>query len=398
MSSTTFQYHRQFRDELCAINLQRCTWLLRCMAGLLVAQAPVLWLLQPQVWYIAGVLTLAAGMGGLSWLSPQMLLRYRQPLGKSWVGITALLWLLGSTCSAHVWFSGWLADTPAGSVWVALSLLVLVLGHLLLGVVLLLPPTTLLVLHAVHYALLAGSYKAFAWLTGYSVGLLQGVGVLYGVVIALASIGLGTLVWHMALQLLNTRHMLHKAQDDVQVRQRELERLTRHDALTGVYNRAALHELCRQELARARRQMSHTSLLLIDLDHFKHINDTWGHPAGDAVLKHVASLISRTVRTTDLVARLGGEEFVVLAPATVGQAAYILGEKLRQRVQASPVVWNDETIHVTMSIGLAECKPASGADFAALYATADAALYQAKAQGRNRLVCTPTISASLSEH
>lgn len=355
---------------------------------LLLIQAPVLWLLQKQAWYVAAQVALALLCAGLSVLSPRLLLHYRQTHGKAWVALCGCLWLLAITCSAHVWFTGWLA----------VSLLVLVIGHSLLGAVLLLSPRAFLLVHGVHYALVIAGYKLYALLTGEHIGLLQGIGVLYGAVSVLASLALGTLVWNMALQVLHTRHQLSKAQYDVQMHQRELERLTRHDALTGVYNRAALLELCRQELARARRQMSHTVLLLIDLDHFKHINDTWGHPAGDAVLKHVASLISRTVRTTDLVARLGGEEFVVLAPATVGQAAHILGEKLRQRLETSPVVWNEHTIRVTMSIGVAECKPSSGADFAALYATADAALYQAKAQGRNRLVMSPTISAPLAEH
>jgi len=171
----------------------------------------------------------------------------------------------------------------------------------------------------------------------------------------------------------------------LQRKQQELERLTRLDGLTGLYNRNTFVDLTRQELDRANRQGSPTSILLVDLDLFKDVNDTWGHPAGDAVLKHVAELAKETVRRTDLVGRLGGEEFIVLLPNTAQEAAGKLAEKLRRRLETSPTVWEAGSIPVTASIGLAGTTAAEKRDFETLYTSADRALYQAKERGRNQV-------------
>ena len=188
-----------------------------------------------------------------------------------------------------------------------------------------------------------------------------------------------TLIERQQLQLAEANAML-------QERQRELERLTRRDGLTGLFNRNTFVELTEQELARAKRQSRSTALLLLDLDFFKRVNDTFGHPAGDAVLRHVAKVLGSTVRSTDLVGRLGGEEFMVLLPATTQQAARNLAEKLRAKVQATPPQWQGKPLPVTVSIGVSG--PPAGTDmrFEQLYALADQALYAAKEQGRNRVV------------
>ena len=116
------------------------------------------------------------------------------------------------------------------------------------------------------------------------------------------------------------------------------------------------------------------------------INDTWGHPAGDAVLRHVAALATGTVRSTDLIGRLGGEEFIVLLPNTSVEAGRRLAEKLRARLEASVVPWEGTHIPVTASFGLASTMPAEKLDFDHLYTEADKALYLAKQRGRNRVV------------
>jgi diguanylate cyclase (GGDEF)-like protein len=156
------------------------------------------------------------------------------------------------------------------------------------------------------------------------------------------------------------------------------------DPLTGLPNRRLLLQAADRELDRARRQHQPLAVLMVDIDHFKRLNDIHGHLAGDAVLRHVAGLMRECLRRQDLLARYGGEEFVALLPDTPLAGAAQLAEKLRQRVAAGQ--WSDVAlIHgpVTISVGCADYRP--GDSFQALLNDADAALYQAKTDGRNRV-------------
>lgn len=206
-----------------------------------------------------------------------------------------------------------------------------------------------------------------------------------GLAICMMGWALSMVMWRQYTLLTMQQQQLTRVNGELQQKQRDLERLTRQDGLTGLFNRNTFVELSKRELDRAQRQGSATAILLLDLDHFKLINDTWGHPAGDAVLRHVALVASATVRSTDLVGRLGGEEFVVLLPATSREAARQLAEKLRSRLQSSPTVWESNTIAVTASIGLAGTLASEKRSFDALYNEADKALYIAKLRGRNRV-------------
>ena len=196
---------------------------------------------------------------------------------------------------------------------------------------------------------------------------------------------LSLLLWRNFTNLQTYQEQLESANAELQARQKDLQRLTRLDGLTGLYNRSTFVELTRQELARAQRQGSATSILLLDLDLFKHVNDTWGHPAGDAVLKNVAAVANNSVRSTDLVGRLGGEEFIILLPNTTMDAARKLAEKLRANLQRSPTPWEHGRINSTVSIGVASTTAAENRDFDHLYTYADKALYTAKEKGRNRV-------------
>ena len=209
-------------------------------------------------------------------------------------------------------------------------------------------------------------------LNGLSVGVLGWVG--------------AVVMWRNFTLIERQQLQLAEANNALMERQRELERLTRRDGLTGLFNRNTFVELTEQELARAKRQANPTALLLLDLDFFKRVNDTHGHPAGDEVLRHVAKVLGSTVRSTDLVGRLGGEEFMVLLPGTTPQAAHNLAEKLRAKVQATPPKWQGQALPVTVSIGVSGPPPGSNMQFDQLYALADQALYTAKEQGRNRVV------------
>ncbi|MBL8516626.1 MAG: diguanylate cyclase [Betaproteobacteria bacterium] len=157
------------------------------------------------------------------------------------------------------------------------------------------------------------------------------------------------------------------------------------DPLTGALNRRRFMELGEQEFHRTRRTGEPLSVLMLDIDHFKRVNDTRGHPAGDAVIRALADITKQSLRALDTVARLGGEEFAALLPMTPLAAAAEVGERIRAAVAASPVAWEDRPIAFTVSIGAAELQP-TGQHFEALLASADQALYEAKHGGRNRVV------------
>ena len=165
----------------------------------------------------------------------------------------------------------------------------------------------------------------------------------------------------------------------------ELRRLSRHDGLTGLLNRRAIEEALAEQVQRSRRNGEAFALMMLDVDHFKAINDHHGHAVGDLALKHVAALLRHGVRDVDHLSRLGGEEFVVLLPAATPAAALALAERLRENVEGSPPTVQQHVLPLTVSIGLAQW--AGDADEPRqLLARADAALYRAKAAGRNRVV------------
>lgn len=164
---------------------------------------------------------------------------------------------------------------------------------------------------------------------------------------------------------------------------RRLENLSSTDQLTGLYNRRVMMERLDSEHARFARSTQAYAVIMMDLDHFKRINDTRGHAAGDAVLQEVAKRLQGTVRTTDTLARMGGEEFMVLLPLNDMDGAMVHAERIRHSVSETPISIPDGELVVTLSLGVAD---ALGSDkgFDTVVSRADAALYIAKAQGRNR--------------
>ncbi len=160
-----------------------------------------------------------------------------------------------------------------------------------------------------------------------------------------------------------------------------LQRFATTDDLTGAYNRRQFGEVIKYEIHRAVRYADTLSLIMFDLDHFKRINDTYGHNAGDEVLKTVADIVKDNIRVTDTFARVGGEEFTVLAPATGLEGAKVVADKLRKSIESHAF----ETVGtVTASLGVAEFERDEAID--ALIKRADNALYEAKKHGRNRVV------------
>jgi diguanylate cyclase (GGDEF)-like protein len=165
----------------------------------------------------------------------------------------------------------------------------------------------------------------------------------------------------------------------------KLESIATIDGLTSVLNRRGLEDAAVKMQDICKRINLSMAVLLIDIDHFKKVNDTYGHLAGDDVLKHLASVVAGILRSSDVLGRYGGEEFCAFLPNTTEGDAIGLAERIRAGVEASPLKLNLENIKITVSIGVADSVRA-GYDFKGLVATADSAMYGAKNSGRNRVM------------
>ena len=179
--------------------------------------------------------------------------------------------------------------------------------------------------------------------------------------------------------------MIHDITDD-KVRLDEARQIAEHDALTGLINRGTLYRNGKAIFSQLGAKSS-TAVLMMDVDLFKRINDTYGHLNGDEVLKEVAHNISSSLRVTDLVGRYGGEEFCVLLPRVNAGDIMVLAEKLRKSVENLKLTLNGETVHITISIGVAVYDNNRHKDFESFLSDADTALYEAKKSGRNCVKC-----------
>ncbi|MFV3412396.1 GGDEF domain-containing protein [Pseudomonas nitroreducens] len=196
---------------------------------------------------------------------------------------------------------------------------------------------------------------------------------------------LSFILWHGHVRNLRQREYLRQQRLELEEKNRQLEYLAGHDPLTGLFNRRQFDQLVDMELSRAARQPAPISLLMVDLDHFKFINDRYGHPLGDEVIRHTASLLRNYTRTGDSVARLGGEEFLLLLPDTSQPQARVIAEKVRRLLEETPLPMKDGLLYLTASFGIACLEAGVPGTYEGLYAAADKALYKAKASGRNRV-------------
>lgn len=209
-----------------------------------------------------------------------------------------------------------------------------------------------------------------------------------------------TVLFVVFLQKLRSKwlelHELEEHQERViEERTRDLRHLATHDSLTGLNNRNELNRRMTAELERALRYSHRLSIFMIDIDHFKRINDTYSHQAGDKVLSGLAGVFEKELRRTDMVARFGGEEFVAVLPETECSVAETLAERLRERIARHAVRLNDDQeISVSVSIGVATY-PEHAQSAESLLKAADRAMYAAKRLGRNRVsVAEPAARAS----
>lgn len=182
-------------------------------------------------------------------------------------------------------------------------------------------------------------------------------------------------------------------QTELAERNRQLESMLHHveslaitDPLTGIFNRRRFNDVLRREVAVTRRYKNALSLLMLDLDHFKQINDRFGHDAGDDVLRAIANTLTSGLREVDLAARYGGEEFAVIMPQTAKANAAIVARRIGAHIAGMKFTFHGESVGVTSSIGVADVADLSVIEAENLVKAADIALYEAKRTGRNRIV------------
>jgi two-component system cell cycle response regulator len=182
---------------------------------------------------------------------------------------------------------------------------------------------------------------------------------------------------HVGRRILDLQNKLISAREELRFR-------ATHDELTGLSNRRVVLEAIDREYARCRREGGSLGIILIDLDHFKNVNDTYGHLAGDAVLREAARRMTASIRPYDTLGRYGGEEFLVLAPSCNSSGAVKLAERIRESIQALPMPSVAGPVSITASCGVAVSTSAKPLDPQELLRLADEALYRAKENGRNR--------------
>jgi diguanylate cyclase (GGDEF)-like protein/PAS domain S-box-containing protein len=176
-----------------------------------------------------------------------------------------------------------------------------------------------------------------------------------------------------------------RVEAELQAAKAAAEEAATHDPLTGLWNHNRIIEILMEELSRSDRQGSPVSLAMVDLDHFKQVNDTYGHVVGDEVLREVAARLQRAIRVYDAVGRFGGEEFMVVLPGTEGVAAEQAAERIREEISQQPVITSAGALQITASLGLVTRVGEIVHDATALLVAADSALYDAKEAGRDRI-------------
>lgn len=370
---------RLVADEAIRGNLARIRWMVLIVAPLNLLGAAVFW------WWAAADSTEQRAWKHLSGVSHLAM--------ACWLGLCALAahHLLGSSPGSRAAVAVQLVTPLSGLLFAGAFAVIdqlvtpnispFLLGSVFVSSAFLIRPGAAVALYAVVYALF---FWALEWTQPDPVQLLTNR--LNGLFAAVLGMVLALFLWHK-----NTVHLLLQrelqSRNAALVRQREeLAWLAKRDGLTGLFNRSEFLQLAEVELLRAQRNGTDTSAIMVDLDRFKAVNDLHGHPAGDKVLKHAADWLRGGVRATDTVARIGGEEFVVLLPQTPQGAAIALAEKLLAVLQTSPApITREQTLAFTASLGVGTLPAGHGGSVAALYAAADHALYEAKRKGRNRV-------------
>lgn len=218
-------------------------------------------------------------------------------------------------------------------------------------------------------------------------GLLLSVNV-NGLTATALGFGLSLVLWRFNALNLTQKRQIERQTAELEEKNRQLELLARTDMLTGLFNRMHFTEKVQEELARIKRSGEESSLMMLDIDNFKEINDRYGHPNGDIALMTVTSIIKKQLRTTDMLARFGGDEFAVLLTDTPLEGAYLVAEKLRSALEKIILPDPMADFQMAASFGLTPLVADGDLTFEVVYHKVDVALYQAKARGRN---CIETV-------
>jgi diguanylate cyclase (GGDEF)-like protein len=193
---------------------------------------------------------------------------------------------------------------------------------------------------------------------------------------------------------LNTGRRILGLQDQLIAAREAMRRQAMRDSLTGAWNHGAILDILRRELARSERDGACVSVILADLDHFKSVNDTFGHLAGDEALREAHRRMAAAMRPYDMIGRYGGEEFLIVLPGCDESGTLHFCERLRAHIADAPVRHNGEEIRVTLSVGAVAHDRSAPADAQALLQAADQALYRAKRAGRNRVELAPALAVT----
>ncbi len=192
-------------------------------------------------------------------------------------------------------------------------------------------------------------------------------------------------------QLINSHVQLSQQTKALEEAKEKLKEQASHDFLTGLYNRRYLQQISQDLINLARREATELSIIMLDIDRFKMVNDTYGHSAGDQVLKYLASILTEHTRESDIVARIGGEEFAILLSHTDTNGAAVIAEKLRRSIEGQPAEIDGKTnISFTVSLGVASVDVKNDRNIDTCLNNSDTALYEAKRTGRNKVVVYST--------
>jgi diguanylate cyclase (GGDEF)-like protein len=201
-------------------------------------------------------------------------------------------------------------------------------------------------------------------------------------------LGLAILTWRSTTLGIHQHSLIEKQKQELERKNLQLKHMATTDMMTGLYNRTRFTEIVETEIERIKRTEEDSCLIILDLDHFKVVNDHYGHPDGDTVLKLVAGVIKGQLRSTDTLCRFGGEEFAVLLPDTSIEGACQVAEKIRHAIEDCTFTGKLEKVKMTASLGITLLGNRGAKSFQTAYQQADKALYSAKDKGRNRIECS----------
>lgn len=368
-----------------------------------VVQAALLDTSQRQLWVLTSVIILLLIGAYINWnqIGPLAPAPFAGANFVSWLNLGMAAWLLLVTgfiwhlrfvaCKTHTVlliiasFLLFGAVRSAIDQWGTASVTIFSLCCVFTGTLMLVRPIHAIVLFSSAYALFYYLLK----LTQHNPLLLK-LNQAQSFAAALLGLVLTIMLWRKHTLMTLLQQQLQASNDELQQQKLQLEILSQHDALTGLYNRREFDRLANIELLRAKREGSSTSVIMTDLDLFKRVNDNYGHPAGDEVIRLSAETLSNGLRGTDVVARIGGEEFIFLLPSTTLDEALNVAEKLRMSLLKNPIkIQNGHLIYMTASFGVTTLSQDQSGTLDALYIAADLALYAAKSLGRNRVETHP---------